>query len=354
MQTIQNRNKRRLLLVGGIIAVVFVLLVVAYLLSNDEDTSNGNTDVTLFMSYVPSVQFAPAYVAAERGYFADEGIDIEFEHNFNENDGVERIANNDLRFGIISGEQVLLARANSRPLVYVFEWYHRFPVGIVSPADADISEPDDLANQVVGVPGPYGASYIGLRALLSAAGLAEGDLEELRSIGFSAPENVCEREVDAAVVYIANEPLTIETDCFPVNVIEVSDYADLVSNGLVTNETTVQNRPELVRGMVRALQRGVADVIADPDSAFEMVVPDYVPDLPENQYATQRQVLYNSVSLWFSEDLGRTNPDAWETTEDILVNAGLLDNPLDDLAACYDMEFLPEEAPDTELPATND
>lgn len=342
MKTTFSRN-RRLVLVAAIVAGFAILLIAAYALSRgDTDDTEGQTRVTLFMGYIPSVQFAPVYVAAERGYFAEEGIDIQFENNFDESSGVERIANNDLQFGLISGEQVVLARANERPIVYVFEWFHRFPVGIVSPADSNITEPDDLVGKVVGVPGTYGASYMGLRALLAAADLTEGDLEELRSIGFAAPENICERRVDASVVYIVNEPLTIETDCFPVNVIEVSDYANLVSNGLVTNEQTIREHPELVRGMVRALQRGVADVIADTDAAFDIVVPEYVPDLPEAQYDTQAQVLVNSVHLWASDDLGRTDPAAWQQTEAILIDTGLLDAPLDDLASCYNMDFLPE------------
>ncbi len=342
MQTKSWRN-RRIVAVGVIAVIVLALLIVSVLLSQeDDDTPEDQTRVTLFMSYIPSVQFAPVYVAVERGYFAEEGIDIAFENDFDEGRGVDRIATNDLKFGLISGEQVVLARGQGRPIVYIFEWYHNFPVGIVSPADLDITEPADLAGRVVGVPGQYGASYIGLRALLNAGDLTKDDLGELRSIGFAAPENVCARQVEASVVYIANEPLTIESDCFPVNVIEVSDYARLVSNGLVTNETTIRENPELVRGMVRAIRRGVADTIADPDAAFDIVVPEYVPDLPQDQYATQRQVLYNSISLWRSEDLGRTDPQAWEATEDILVETGLLDAPLDNLAACYNMDFLPE------------
>ena len=337
------KRMKRSLARGGMVGLVIVLVAILGLPALPHSAAAGDmTDVTLFMSYIPSVQFSMLYVAAEKGYFAEEGIDIHFENSFNEADGVERIASNDLQFGLISGEQVILARAQERPVVYVFEWFHRFPVGIVSPADANITEPADLAGKVVGVPILAGASYMGLRALLAAGDLTEDDLAELRTIGFTAPENVCERLVDAAVVYIANEPLTIETDCFPVNVIEVSDYATLVSNGLVTNEQTIQDNPELVRGMVRAIQRGLADVIADPDEAFEISVPKYVPDLPEDQYDTQRQVLYNSVELWRSDELGRTNPEAWEATQGILLDAGLLAEPLDDLSACYDMSFLPE------------
>jgi NitT/TauT family transport system substrate-binding protein len=335
----QTRSRALLLVV--IVAIVAGLLVAAYVFSREGGKSSGKTQVTLFLSYIPSVQFAPVYVAAERGYFADEGIDIRFE-NGNETDGVERIATNDLQFGLVSGEQVLLARANQRPLVYIFEWYHKFPVGVASPVDLNITQPADLAGHVVGIPVLQGASYIGLRALLNAGDLTEDDLHELVPIGYTAPQNICEHKVDAAVVYIVNEPLAIEQQCTEVNVIKVSDYATLVSNGLATNEKTIADHPSLVRGMTRALQRGLADTLADPDTAFEISVKNYVTDLPQDQYDTQHQVLQNSLELWRSEHLGETSPAAWEATQEILLETKLLGNPLDDLSACYDMSFLPQ------------
>ena len=343
--SIAYRSPRRTWLALGILVVVVLALVAVYWLTQDNDDSDDDvTRVTLFMSYIPSVQFSHVYVAAEKGYFADEGIEIAFENSFNEADGVERIASGDLQFGLISGEQVIMARGQGRPLVYVYEWYHNFPVGVVAPADSGIDSPDDLADHVVGIPGPQGASYIGLRALLGAGGITEDDLGELRSIGFTAPESICAGEVEAAVVYVANEPLTIEQQCMDVNVIAVSDYATLVSNGLVTNEETVRNNPELVEGMVRAIRRGTADVIADPDAAFDLVVKDYVPDLAEAQYDTQRQVLRNSVEIWRSDDLGRTDLGRWQDTQAILLTIGLLDEPLENLEACFDMGFLPDES----------
>ena len=86
----------------------------------------------------------------------------------------------------------------------------------------------------------------------------------------------------------------------------------------------------------------VADALADPDAAFEISVKHYVKDLPQEHYATQRQVLTNSMELWRSEHLGQTNPAAWEATQDILIQSGLLEKPLDNLAACYNMDFLPQ------------
>ncbi|MFP4320986.1 MAG: ABC transporter substrate-binding protein [Anaerolineales bacterium] len=328
----------------------FVLLVLAIAACDPSTDENGGSDdeaidVTLFVSFIPSVQFAPVYAAIENGYFADAGLNVTVEHSFNEADGVDRIAINDLQFGLISGEQVLIARSTGRPLVYVYEWYHNFPVGVVAPADSDITAPEDLVGQDVGIPGPFGASYMGLRALLSANNLSEDDLN-LNAIGFTAPETVCAGEVDAAVVYLSNEPLTIQENCFDVNVIRISDYVELISNGLVTNETTIEDHPERVAGMARGLQRGIAWTLDNPDAAFDLSVENFVQDLPEDEYETQRQVLENSLVIWQSPDPGATIRERWERTQQALLAAGLLEEPLDNLDAAYTNDFLPQNRDD--------
>jgi NitT/TauT family transport system substrate-binding protein len=311
--------------------------------SQDEDM----VDVNLFLAFIPSVQFAPVYMAIENGYFEEEGIDITLEYSFNEIDGIDRLAINNLQFGIVSGDQVILARGAEKPLVYVMEWYHRFPVGVVVPADSDIESPEDLEGKVVGLPSFGGASYIGLKALLDDAGLDESDLL-LQPIGFTAPELMCAEQIDAAVVYIVNEPLTIADDCFDVRVIEVSDYANLISNGLVTNEETIEDHPELVESMVRAIVRGIIDTINDPETALDVSVVE-IPDLPEEEYDTQYQILLNSIELWRSDHPGETNAEAWELTHQVLLDLELLEDPVDDLEAAYSNEFVPEMEMDADM-----
>jgi NitT/TauT family transport system substrate-binding protein len=214
------------------------------------------------------------------------------------------------------------------------------PLSSLAFCDSGIEEPADLVDRRVGIPGPFGASYMGFNAFLAENDLTEGDLT-LESIGFTAPESVCEGVVEAAVVYVANEPLTIEENCFPVTVIRISDYANLVSNGLVTNEETIENNPDLVAGVVRAIQRGVEFTLAEPDEAFDISIEGYVLDLPEEEYETQRQVLENSLALWESDEPGITNPDQWAYTQEVMLEIEFISAPLDDLEASYNNDFIP-------------
>lgn len=335
-------NRNRSLIVILILVILIGLIAGSVLLTGDDDEDdNGSkdlTDVTLFLTFIPNVQFAPIYTAIDNGYFEDEGLNVTIEHG-GEADGLDRIAVDDLQFGIISGEQVILARNAEKPVVYVMEWYHRFPVGIVVPADSEIEEPADLAGHHVSISFIEGASYMGLRALLGAVDLTEQDLE-LEPVGFTAPAVMCERQVDAAVVYIANEPLQIE-ECYDVRVMEFSDYISIVSNGLVTNEETIANHPELVEKMVRAITRGIQFTVDNPDEAFDISLK-FVTDLSEDQYDVQREVLKRSVPLWEADVIGQTTAEAWETTQQALLDAGLLDDPLDNLEAAYTNDFVVE------------
>jgi NitT/TauT family transport system substrate-binding protein len=285
------------------------------------------------------VQFAPIYVAMERGYFKDAGIDLKLEHSFNETDGLTRIGTNNLQFGLISGEQALLARAQGAPVVYVFRWYQKFPVGVVVPADSDIEEPADLAGKIVGVPGKFGASYTGLQALLNSANLKESDLKELKAIGFETAPVFCAGQVEASVVYIANEPEAIKAACMDVRVIPIADYANIMSNGLVTNDATIADHADLVRGMVNAIRHGLEDTIADPEAAMEITANgNYVPELkPDDEI--QMAVLTNSIDLWKADVIGLSDPEAWQLTADTLTAMGQLKTEVD-LETVYTNSFV--------------
>jgi NitT/TauT family transport system substrate-binding protein len=296
------------------------------------------THVRLAMGYVPTVQYAPFYVADEKGYFAANGIDVEFDHSIYESDAVKRLGTDELQFANVSGEQVLLARAQGIPLVYVFELWQRYPIAVVSKSEMGIVEPANLAGHMVGLPMQSGASYTGWQALLSAADLTEDDVST-EVIGFTQVTSVSEDVVEAAVVYANNEPIQLAQSGYDVNVITVSDYIDLVATGLVTNERTLAESPDLVQGMVDALALGLADVIADPDEAFT-ICQNYVEGLDGEAADIQRMVLDASIAMWGAEQLGYSDLSAWEQTQTLLLDTGLLTEP-QDLEAVFTNELLP-------------
>jgi NitT/TauT family transport system substrate-binding protein len=295
------------------------------------------THVRLPMGYIPNVQFAPFYVAVEKGYFAQEGIEIEFDYSF-ETDGVALVGAGTLPFAVASGEQVLLARAQRLPVVYAFAWYQNFPVSVISAPDLKITKPADLKGQTIGLPGLFGASYIGLEALLFAGGLTTSDVK-LEAIGFNQVAAFTAGQQKVVVVYTTNEPLELASKGFKMSELRVADYARLTANGIITNEKTIAENPKLVRGMARALSRGIADTIANPTAAYE-ICKKYVQNLSQADETVQKQVLATSIEFWKADRIGMSDPQAWSNMNDVLVKMGQLPAPLD-VSKAFTNEFVP-------------
>ncbi|MCS6906517.1 MAG: ABC transporter substrate-binding protein [Anaerolineales bacterium] len=281
--------------------------------------------VRLPMGYIPNVQFAPFYAAQDFGYFSDENIAIEFDYSF-ETDGIALVGANNLQFTIASGEQVLLARAQGLPVVYVMAYYHDYPVGVVSFPEQNIKTPADLKGKKIGVPGLFGATYIGLRALMKVGGVGEAEVI-LDSIGYNQVEALIAGQDQAVVVYANNEPIQLAARGYTVDLIKVADYVQLASNGLVTNEKTLSENPDLVRRMIRAILRGMNYVLQDRDQAYE-ICTKYIPGLTESDERVQREVLRATIEYWKAERIGHSDPQAWQNMHDLLLEMGLLPSPL--------------------------
>ncbi|HEX6034610.1 MAG TPA: ABC transporter substrate-binding protein [Anaerolineales bacterium] len=322
--------------------IILVMLGMALALSacSGNRPANGSgelTKISLPMGYIPNIQFAPMYVAIEKGYFREAGLDVELDYKF-ETDGVALVGAGDLPFAVVSGEQVLLARAQGLPVTYVAAWYQEYPVSVVAKSELEVLIPQDLKGKKIGLPGLFGANYVGLRALLFEAKMSESDVT-LDSIGFNQVELLATGEQDVVVGYTANEPIQLRARDIPVTEIRVSDYVQLASNGILASEKVILENPDLVRAFVSAFLKGLADTIANPEEAFELSKA-HIPNFADLDADVQKQVLATSIEQWKAERLGHSDPQAWENMQSVLLEAGLIPEEMD-LSKAFTNEFVP-------------
>lgn len=283
----------------------------------------GPTKLTLAMGYIPSVQFAPFYVAQERGYFRDAGLDITFRYGF-ESDLLKLVGTGELPFMIGSGEEVILGRSQGLPVRYVMRWYRKFPVVLFAKAEKGIKSPADLVGKKVGLPGLFGASYVGWEALIFASGLDPAKVT-VQSIGFTQATAVNQDQVDAALDYVVNGPVQLRLEGKAITVLPVADYIDLPSNGIITNDKVIKEQPALVRALVTATLRGLADTLKEPDQAFEISLKA-VPEAGGTNAKVSRAIFDESLKLWQSDaaGLGLSDPDAWDKAAKFMKQMGLI------------------------------
>lgn len=325
----------------GICGVLVLLLAAC---ANVPGLAPAPRAVVLAMPYIPNVQFSQYYVAASRGYYAAEGLNVTFDYNF-ETDVVQRVAQGTVQFGMASGDSVLLARAQGLPVKTVATTSQQFPTVFYSKVDAGIRTPADLKGRTVGIPGRFGASYIGLRAILYASQMSEADLA-IQEIGFAQVPALLEDKVEVASGYGNNEPIQLERQGVALNIIRVADIYPLASDGIIAGESLITGDPALVQGFVRATLRGMADVIADPDAAFTIALT-FIPELAAADAATQdaqRAVLRATLPYWQSDTtqrdgLGTTNPVNWQATHEFLRAAAILQQDVD-VSQAFTNEFV--------------
>ncbi len=322
---------------SAFIAVVGFLTIGCAPIAAPTPTTAPVTPVTLVMGYIPNVQYAPFYVAEEKGYFAQEGIQLKYNWGF-EFDGIKLVGAKQADFAIVTGDQILQARAQNVPIVYIGNWYNAFPIAVVSLAEKNITTPQDLVGKKVGLPGLFGASYTAWRALLYASGLSEQDVT-VDNIGFTQAQAVNQGTVDAAVAYANNEPVQLQLAGKKVNSINTWEYAKLVGNGIATNEATLKERPQLARGFVRALMRGIQDTINNPDDALQIAIKR-VPEAGGNNLATSKAVLLASIPLWKNTRLGETRLEDWQAMEQFMREAGFISTSVD-VHRAFTNDYLP-------------
>ena len=319
-----------------LIAMLLIISLSACGKASPENLDSGElTHIRLPMGYIPNVQYAPFYAAVEKGFFADAGIELEFDYSY-ETDGVALVGANELQFSVVSGEQVPIARAEGLPIVYVMAWYEKYPVAVISETNQNIIKPEDLAGKKVGLPGLFGANYVGLRALLESVGLDESDLT-LDSVGFNQVEVLAAGADDAIVGYLANEPVQLKAQGYDLNIISIADYLDLVSNGIISNEITIKENPDLVRRMVSATLKGIQFTVEHPQEAFE-ICKIYVEGLEGADQDVQMEVLLASIDLYQTDPYGYSDAAAWSNMQQVLLTMGLMKKEinLDDM---YTNEF---------------
>jgi NitT/TauT family transport system substrate-binding protein len=300
-----------------------------------QQTSGDLTHIRLPMGYIPNVQYAPFYAAVEKGFFTEAGIELEFDYLY-ETDGVALVGAGELHFSVVSGEQVPIARAEGLPIVYVMAWYEKYPIVVISKTEQNILNPEDLAGKRVALPGLFGANYVGLRALMGEVNIAESDLT-LESVGFNQVEILAAGTSDAVVGYLANEPVQLSALGYDLNLILVADYLVLVSNGLITNEKTIAENPDLVRRMISATLKGIQYTVENPEEAFEFC-KKYVEGLEDADQDVQMEVLLTSINLYQTDPYGYSQPEAWSNMQDVLIRMELMKKEIN-LEDAYTNEF---------------
>jgi NitT/TauT family transport system substrate-binding protein len=217
------------------------------------------------------------YMAKEKGYFEEEGLNVTIDQGEGSAATVTRIMSGtyDAGFGDMNA---IIQNAATNPDVspmMVFQIYNQPPFSVLAKVNGPVDSLAALEGLKVGAPAGSASTRL-FPALAEAAGFDAGKVEIVNVAPNLQEQMLIQGQVDASLVFnvtsylnIIGQGLDPDTDFrwFPYG----EAGLDIYSNGVMVSQTLVRDHPEAVSGLVAAIARAMQDVIADPASGVAVI-----------------------------------------------------------------------------------
>ncbi|WP_431044235.1 ABC transporter substrate-binding protein [Streptomyces sp. P1-3] len=343
--TAKRPVRRRHAIGAALLAVTAVATMTSCADEPGKTEGKGGDTITMGLTYTPNIQFAPFYVAKEKGFYEDAGINVALRHHGPAEQlfGALKQGKEDVVYA--GGDEMLQARSQNVPVVDIATIYHKYPVALLVPEDSDIRKPEDLKGRTIGTPGPFGETYFGLLALLKEGGLSDKDAK-VKYIQFTQQAALKGGHVDGVMGYVNNDAVTFEETGTPVRAIGLSSENGgeaLVGPSLGAKQSTLDKRGDDIAKFVDASLRGMQYTIDHPEEAVKLS-QKYVPVLrKEDNRKNALAVLKATEPLMRNDhgELGYIDPQAWGQMADFMYEQGLLDKQVRPEDG-YDADYLPK------------
>lgn len=317
------------------LVTLMVLLWIAGLLSactpqTPPPTTNAPlTDLTVQLAWVHEYSSSPFYTAAQNGHFAAEGLQVAFSEGGFSSEGmidpISQVLDGGADIGMTSSAGLITARAAGQPVVGIGNIFQRSPLAVISLAESNILRPQDLVGRTVLV--AQDAADDNLRAMLKLQQIDPDSITILPRTTFGI-DPLLNGEADAIVAWVINEGVQVREAGREPNMMLFSDYGIDTYNFVVfTSEQMLQDRPEHVAAFMRALNQGIADVIADPDQAIEHTLV-YSPDLDRDGQLTRLETSLPLIRP-ANTQIGAFDMEIWQLTQQLLLENNQIEAAID-------------------------
>jgi NitT/TauT family transport system substrate-binding protein len=224
--------------------------------------------VRLAIGYIPHVQFTPLYVGIDKGFYGDEGIDLELDFGF-QYDVFSLLAAGKIDIGLSDSDQLIIAGSKDLGLQAIYQYYQKYPVSIVAKAGT-ITTPEDLKGRRIGTPEMSGSSWIGLQLFLRKYGLEKS--VQVEKIGYTQEPTLLSGRADAVVCFLNNEPVALRAKGIDLKQWDVKDWSDMVGASFISSRSIIASRGDVLARFVRATRKAMEFTVSHRDESMQIAL----------------------------------------------------------------------------------
>jgi len=319
--------------------LIFLILSLLTLAACGDSGADSPQKVRLALDWFPNANHAGLFVALDKGYFHNEGLDVEAYTPADPTSILVTVGAGADHFGISYQPDLLLARNAGVPVVSIAAIVQRPLNSVMTLKTSGITQPRQLKGKKVGYPGIPTNEPL-LDTMLKADGLQGLQDVELVDVGFNLGAALMAKQVDACVgCYWTYESIAMKNQGHDVNVIRAEDwgvpiYYELI---LVTNEDYLKNNRDTIRKFTRAFLKGYTDAARDPQAAVD-TLKRLRPEIDE---AIDRPGAALLAPLWVADapKVGHQTRSRWVDFAKWMQDNNLLNKSLDATQA-YTNDFV--------------
>lgn len=277
--------------VGAITAVVAVVFFISGVFSAPvlfPPKQQALFDITVAVNWVFDGEHPAFFVALDKGYYRDNGLNVKIVRGFGGSDTVKRVATGEVPIGMGDAVSAILSNARGLPVKIVAVYFDRAPFAFHTLAESGIDHPRKLAGKTAAAP-PGDVQRAAWPLLAKAVGIDPNSLTWVNVEAAAKIVSLCERKVDATpFFYDAVE--TLWRACGGKDKVITMPYwkygVDIYGMVIVVNPDFLNKHPEVVRGFLDALFKATQWSILNPDEAIK-IMRDYQPQLDQELTKSQ-------------------------------------------------------------------
>ncbi len=282
--------------------------------------------VRLQLTWKHQFQFAGYYAAIARGYYRDEGIEVEVLEAVEGEPPAEAVFEGRAEFGV-STSDIVLDRTKGRPAVVLAPIFQHSAQVIVASKESDIIHVQDLVGKRIMLE-PHAAD---LTTYMADEGVTPGRYEVVPH-SFDI-RDLAAGNVDALSAYLTDEPFVLQEAGFSYTVISpLAGGVDFYGDNLFTTQGLIERDPDLVARFLRASLRGWRYAMANPEEMVDLIYTEYSTRHSRDHLRFEASQMRRHIMPDVVE-IGYSNRGRWENIVDTYKRAGLVpeDTGLDGL-----------------------
>ena len=295
------------------------------------DSSGGSAEskeLDVVLDWYPNALHAFLYVAIEKGYYAEEGRQVNIRFPSNANDAISLVAAGKADIGLYYQQDVIQARADQGVPVKSIGAVVQAPLNIVlSLKDKNITSPADLVGKTVGYAGTELSEAL-IRSIMNYVGADYSDVTMI-DVGFDLMSSMTTGNVDATIGCLVNHEVPqMEEEGFAVSWFDLDDYGvpTYYEGVFLANDDAIENDSETLKAFLRASARGFADMQADPEEALRILLDNQNEEnfpLSETVERSSMETLLPLMETAEAQFLSQSDA-CWQENIDWMLEQGLI------------------------------